>query len=341
LAGLAVWALSFAGAAAVPPETLRSLPRSSPERQGISSTAILEFVEAVDRQIEAMHSFLLVRHGHVVAEGWWEPEVRLLVRADDMGVAQSVNEACIRSYREGIVRSVEVIVPGPWFLDAVRRLQEHPDLDVGVHLALTSEWERVKWRPLTHAPSLVDADGYFRPMTRQRPDFPPGTGFVDANPNLGEVERELRAQIETARRHLGKRVSHVSSHMFAARATPELRALTERLAKEYGLGMEDAGLKFAGMFGSSRSTADDREKALVDLVEKLGPGQWLVVEHPALDTPEMRSIGHKGYENVAADRAAVTHAFTSAKVREAIARRKVKLISYADLDGVAAAKSRS
>lgn len=97
-------------------------------------------------------------------------EIQLLVRADDMGVAQAVNEACIQSYREGIVRSVEVIVPGPWFLDAVRLLQENPELDVGVHLALTSEWERVKWRPLTHAPSLVDADGYFRPMTRQRPE---------------------------------------------------------------------------------------------------------------------------------------------------------------------------
>lgn len=257
-------------------------------------------------------------------------EIRLLVRADDMGVAQSVNEACIKSHRDGIVKSVELIVPGPWFLDAVRLLKENPDLDVGVHLTLTSEWERLKWRPLTQAPSLVDANGYFRPMTRQRPDFPPGTGFVDANPKLEEVERELRAQIETAQRQLGKRVSHVSSHMFAARATPELLALTERLAKEYGLRMEDAGLEFAGMFGASTATSDQREKALVALLERLQPGQWLILEHPAFDTPEMRNIGHKGYENVAADRAGVTVAFTSAKVKEVIARRKITLISYAD-----------
>ena len=52
-----------------------------------------------------------------------------------MGVAQAVNEACIQCYREGIARSVEVIVPGPWFLDAVRLLKENPGLDVGVHLA--------------------------------------------------------------------------------------------------------------------------------------------------------------------------------------------------------------
>jgi hypothetical protein len=260
-----------------------------------------------------------------------EGEIRLLVRADDMGVAESVNEACIKTYRQGIVKSVEMIVPGPWFLDAVKRLKENPDLDVGVHLALTSEWERVKWGPLTSAPSLVDADGYFRPMTKQRPDFPPDTGFVDANPNLAEVERELRAQIETARRHLGKQVSHVSSHMGAARATPELAALTTRLAAEYGLGIDDAELKSAGSFGTNNSSGEQREQALVDLIEKLEPGNWLLVEHPALDTPEMHSIGHKGYENVAAHRAAVTSAFTSVRVKEAIARRNVALISYADV----------
>ena len=50
-----------------------ALPRSTPEEQGISSAAILDFVEAADKQVNAMHSFILVRHGHVVAEGWWSP----------------------------------------------------------------------------------------------------------------------------------------------------------------------------------------------------------------------------------------------------------------------------
>ncbi len=49
------------------------LPRSSPESQGVSSAAILAFVEAADKNIESMNSFMLVRHGHVVAEGWWSP----------------------------------------------------------------------------------------------------------------------------------------------------------------------------------------------------------------------------------------------------------------------------
>src|SRR5579862_4288608 len=53
-----------------------ALPRSTPEEQGISSAAILAFVEAADQQsstTNAIHSFMLVRHGHVVAEGWWSP----------------------------------------------------------------------------------------------------------------------------------------------------------------------------------------------------------------------------------------------------------------------------
>jgi CubicO group peptidase (beta-lactamase class C family) len=49
------------------------LPRSSPEAQGVSSAAVLSFVEAADREIDSMNSFMLLRHGHVVAEGWWSP----------------------------------------------------------------------------------------------------------------------------------------------------------------------------------------------------------------------------------------------------------------------------
>jgi len=53
----------------------------------------------------------------------------------------------------------------------VKLLSENPGLDVGIHLVLTSEWANMKWRPLTHAPSLVDADGYFFPMDTPNPNF--------------------------------------------------------------------------------------------------------------------------------------------------------------------------
>src|SRR5262249_37043121 len=50
-----------------------ALPRSSPEAQGIQSSAVLAFIEAADKDIDSLHSFMLIRHGHVVAEGWWSP----------------------------------------------------------------------------------------------------------------------------------------------------------------------------------------------------------------------------------------------------------------------------
>jgi CubicO group peptidase (beta-lactamase class C family) len=50
------------------------LPRATPEEQGISSEAVLKFVEAADKNVNTMHSFMIVRHGHVIAEGWWKPE---------------------------------------------------------------------------------------------------------------------------------------------------------------------------------------------------------------------------------------------------------------------------
>lgn len=51
-----------------------SLPRSTPEEQGISSATVRAFIEAADQEIHTLHSFMLVRHGHVITEAWWKPE---------------------------------------------------------------------------------------------------------------------------------------------------------------------------------------------------------------------------------------------------------------------------
>jgi len=65
---LAANRLSFADS-----HSASSLPRSTPEAQGVASGAIREFVEVADRDVNAMNSFMLVRHGQVIAEGWWTP----------------------------------------------------------------------------------------------------------------------------------------------------------------------------------------------------------------------------------------------------------------------------
>ena len=101
------------------------------------------------------------------------PSIRLIARADDMAVSHGANLACLEAYQHGIVRSVELMAPCGWFPEAVELLRTTPDLEVGVHLTLTSEWDAYKWRPLTHAPSLVTPDGFFFPRTSHREGSPP------------------------------------------------------------------------------------------------------------------------------------------------------------------------
>ncbi len=182
--------------------------------------------------------------GSVVLAGE-DDAIRLIVRGDDIGSSHAANVACVRCCREGVVRSLEVMVSAPWFNEAAKMLSENPQIDVGVHLTLTSEWENVKWGPLTEAPSLVDKQGHFYPMTSQRSDFPPNTGFLQANPNLEEVERELRAQIELALEKLPN-VTHLSCHMGTASCTPQLRELVNKLAQEYRLPLSAPGCQVAG-----------------------------------------------------------------------------------------------
>ena len=65
--------LFLAGSFCLTKPISRNLPRSTPEKEGISSAAILSFIEAADKEIDTMNSFMLVRHGRVVAAGWWSP----------------------------------------------------------------------------------------------------------------------------------------------------------------------------------------------------------------------------------------------------------------------------
>jgi predicted glycoside hydrolase/deacetylase ChbG (UPF0249 family) len=262
--------------------------------------------------------------------GQTDGAIKLVVRADDIGSCHTANLACIRCYREGIARSVEVQTVCPWFNEAARMLRENPGFDVGVHLTLTSEWENYKWGPLTQSPSLVDEQGDFYPTTSQRADFPPATGFLQAQWQIDEVEKELRAQIELAKKAIPQ-VSHLSNHMGTVTCTPELRTLVAKLAAEYKLPIETPGAKYLRWAADAKASPEQREAALVKALEEVGPGVWIVVEHPGLDTGEMQGMGHQGYWEVASHRDGVTKSFTSAKVKEVIQRRGIQLVSYNDM----------
>ena len=258
-------------------------------------------------------------------------EIRLLVRGDDMGMTHSANEAIIQSYKDGIMRTAEVMVPCPWFPEAVRILNENPGLEVGVHLVLTSEWEGLKCRPLTSAPSLVDENGYFYPMLNPEKNYPDNEAFVNSTWDIAEVEKELRAQIDMALR-LIPHVNHLSPHMAVSKSSPEIEKVFDKVARDYNLDYEySLGITRIRGVGGKDKTPLERETAFIEILEELQPGTWMLLLHPALDTPEMQAISVKGRENVAAARAGDTFVFTSDRAEEVIKRRGIKLIRYQDL----------
>src|SRR5688500_1641936 len=116
----------------------------------------------------------------------------LIIRTDDAGMSHSVNMGLQRLIDSGLPISVSVMFPTPWYQETVEILKRHPSVSVGIHLTLNSEWRNYRWEPVlrrTAVPSLVDADGYF---------YPAAHPLYRNQPNLQEVERELRAQIERA-----------------------------------------------------------------------------------------------------------------------------------------------
>jgi predicted glycoside hydrolase/deacetylase ChbG (UPF0249 family) len=253
----------------------------------------------------------------------------LLVRADDIGSFHAANVGCIESYQSGIARSVELMPVCAWFPEAVELLNENRGYDVGIHLTLTSEWSSVKWRPLTHCPSLVDGDGNFFPMVWKNSNFPAGSSIAESEWKLDEVEQELRAQIELSLKHL-PHISHLSTHMGFTSLNPKIDELVANLAKEYDLEINTEGLqRFAGW--GRDVPMEQRIDKFCENLEKLTPGKYLFVEHPAVASDEMKSVGHVGYENVAEDRVWVTRVFTSEKVKQIIQNRGIQLISYNDL----------
>ena len=260
-----------------------------------------------------------------------EQAIRLIVRGDDMGSSQASNEAVVRCFKDGVMRDVELMAVGPWFPEAARLLRENPGLDVGLHLALTSEWDNVKWRPLTTAPSLVGKDGTFHPMIWPHPHYGKERALKEQPWKLDEIERELRAQIELTKREVPQ-LSHLSDHMGFQALGPEVAALVKRLAVEYGFDIdpEALGVQWVGWNGKPETPAQ-KVVSFVRVLEGLSPGTWLFVDHPALDTPEMRATGHVGYETVAVDRQGVTDAWTSPAVRAVVTRRSIELIGYKDL----------
>jgi predicted glycoside hydrolase/deacetylase ChbG (UPF0249 family) len=213
---------------------------------------------------------------------------RLMLRLDDIGMNHSVNMAMQKMADTKMPFSASVQFACPWYQEAVEILKKNPQISVGVHLTLTSEWKNYRWGPVTGreaVPSLVDAVGY----------FPQSTGaFAKSGYKIEEVEKELSAQIERALAS-GLKISYIDPHMGIALSTPALRALTEKLARKYKLGISTLsetvyfGETYKEMWGEPVAT---KKKAFLAYVtNKLSKSRPnMVVIHVGLQTAEMNAL---------------------------------------------------
>ena len=242
-------------------------------------------------------------------------------------MSHSVNVALERLIESRLPVSVSVMFACPWYQETVEMLKRHPEVAVGIHLTLNSEWKNYRWGPVAGrgaVPTLVDADGYF---------FPSSDALHQNHPDLRQVETELRAQIDRARRS-GLTIDYLDYHMGTAVRYPEFRDLTERLAREYGLGMSQ-------YFEETRhdpqysATPPNKTDSLIAMIDRLRPRFNLVVTHVGIDNAELGALVDMNTDGPLAEmsrnRQGELDALTSRRFSDALQARNVRLLTYRQL----------
>lgn len=145
-------------------------------------------------------------HESFAAQLGYPADARLVIlHADDVGMSHGSNRAFLELAAAGMVKSGSIMAPCPWSAEILALLQEHPEIDVGVHLTLTSEWPGYRWGPLTTRKAgsgLIRKDGSFWPSGED----------VHAQADTAYAAVELRAQVERVV-SAGIAITHLDSHM--------------------------------------------------------------------------------------------------------------------------------
>ena len=262
----------------------------------------------------------------------------LIIHADDLGVAHSVNAASLDALDKGIISSVSAMVPTPWITEVAAYARTHPNADIGLHLTITSEWETYRWgsvAPADKVPSLLEPDG----------TFPRDVAKVAATAKPSEVERELRAQVDRAIA-IGIRPTHLDTHMYALFATPELMATYVKVARDYRLPFlaprQDLRtlqppfsandiLVDAVIIASPDVPRDKWKEFYLNAVANLKPGLSEILVHLGTDDSELRAVtvNHEPYGS--AWRQMDTEVLSSAEFRKALKDNNVIVITWRDL----------
>ncbi len=277
--------------------------------------------------------------------GFGDDERVAIIHTDDIGMCQASLSAWADLVDFGLISSAATMVPCPWFPQVAAFCRQHPQVDMGVHLTLTSEWTSYRWGPISTrdpASGLIDEEGYFYRRTEDVQD----RGDPDA------VRLELQAQVERALA-AGIDVTHVDTHMGTVAHAKFASAYTQ-VALQYrlpfmALRLDEAGWRAMGMEGETAASFAlamrqleaqglplfDRIVALpldrpADRVEQakqafdaLPPGLTHFVIHPSRETPELRAIAADWPSRVADYRA-----FTSDDLHDYIRHCGVRVIGY-------------
>jgi len=277
--------------------------------------------------------------------GFSDNDRAVIIHADDIGMCHASIEAFRDLWKFGTITSGATMVPCPWFPTVAWVCRENPQIDMGVHATLNSEWESYRWAPLsTRDPEsgLLDLGGYFH----QRQD----QIYQNAKPEA--VERELNAQIERALA-VGIDVTHVDSHMgtimnprfiqsyiqaAAGRLLPNMLPRIEaKGVEELGLGvdelhaynpvmqqLEKMGVPMLdGLLFLPLHQPNGQMEIAKDLLGNLPVGITHFVLHPSIDTVELRSIA-TDWES----RVANYNTFMSDELKTFLEREDIKLIGY-------------
>ncbi|WP_423148249.1 polysaccharide deacetylase family protein [Rubrolithibacter danxiaensis] len=144
----------------------------------------------------------------------------VILHVDDAGMSFDSNNGAMDALTKGVSSSCSVMMPCPWVPGFLHFLKDHPQIDAGLHLTLTSEWNAYRWGPLSgkaKVPGLVDKEGAMWPSVEE----------AVKHASADEVETEIRAQLDRALT-AGFKPTHLDSHMGTLFAT---EAFTERYIK--------------------------------------------------------------------------------------------------------------
>lgn len=187
----------------------------------------------------------------------------LIINADDFGMCRGANLAVMDLFRnpQSALTSSTIMTPCAWAPEAIRFAAENPQYAIGVHLTLTSEWGNYRWAPVNtkNTDSLRDEEGFMWHESDQ----------VEKNVDIDEVEGEIRAQIERARKLGLVNPSHLDNHMGSLYGIEtgrfELLQLTLSLAGEYGLPFRMPAKFTDEMLGNSMLDINV-DKSVIDMV---------------------------------------------------------------------------